>query len=497
MRMDSPTRRFRGRFATTFRFNTKMWEPFLFYLSNYHPKKSKSTDKGTIIDFFPRIMLTSNRKYGQYFLIPMVCGRDGREMNNRFFIAPVLAALILFGLFKVFHRPQALPDHTKTETSAESPQEIRGVVHPGETMSDIFKKYGLHSQDLFHLKEASTGVHRLGKITTGKPYRIELGPDNSVLSLTYQINDDVLLNITRGNSEFRAEKIAIPYETKTSKVGGTIENNLYDSLGNGGESGILAYALSDIFSWDIDFTTDLRNGDTFKIVVEEQWLNGRFKRYGNILAAEFTNDGKVYRAFRYEGPNGRAGYFDEEGNSLQRSFLKAPLSYRRISSGFTYSRMHPILKIRRPHLGVDYVAPRGTPVSALGDGTIQFAGYKGANGNLVILRHPKGFTTYYGHLQKIRRGIRRGARVAQGDVIGYVGSTGRATGPHLDFRMKKGNRFINPLRVDVPRRSGIPKNLIADYDKVRQERGLELTSIVPSPQKPEPESKTQTVAYAR
>ena len=497
MRMDSPTRRFRGRFATTFRFNTKMWEPFLFYLSNYHPKKSKSTDKGTIIDFFPRIMLTSNRKYGQYFLIPMVCGRDGREMNNRFFIAPVLAALILFGLFKVFHRPQALPDHTKTETSAESPQEIRGVVHPGETMSDIFKKYGLHSQDLFHLKEASTGVHRLGKITTGNPYRIELGPDNSVLSLTYQINDDVLLNITRGNSEFRAEKIAIPYETKTSKVGGTIENNLYDSLGNGGESGILAYALSDIFSWDIDFTTDLRNGDTFKIVVEEQWLNGRFKRYGNILAAEFTNDGKVYRAFRYEGPNGRAGYFDEEGNSLQRSFLKAPLSYRRISSGFTYSRMHPILKIRRPHLGVDYVAPRGTPVSALGDGTIQFAGYKGANGNLVILRHPKGFTTYYGHLQKIRRGIRRGARVAQGDVIGYVGSTGRATGPHLDFRMKKGNRFINPLRVDVPRRSGIPKNLIADYDKVRQERGLELTSIVPSPQKPEPESKTQTVAYAR
>ena len=497
MRMDSPTRRFRGRFATTFRFNTKMWEPFLFYLSNYHPKKSKSTDKGTIIDFFPRIMLTSNRKYGQYFLIPMVCGRDGREMNNRFFIAPVLAALILFGLFKVFHRPQALPDHTKTETSAESPQEIRGVVHPGETMSDIFKKYGLHSQDLFHLKEASTGVHRLGKITTGKPYRIELGPDNSVLSLTYQINDDVLLNITRGNSEFRAEKIAIPYETKTSKVGGTIENNLYDSLGNGGESGILAYALSDIFSWDIDFTTDLRNGDTFKIVVEEQWLDGRFKRYGNILAAEFTNDGKVYRAFRYEGPDGRAGYFDEEGNSLQRSFLKAPLSYRRISSGFTYSRMHPILKIRRPHLGVDYVAPRGTPVSALGDGTIQFAGYKGANGNLVILRHPKGFTTYYGHLHKIRRGIRRGARVAQGDVIGYVGSTGRATGPHLDFRMKKGYRFINPLRVDVPRSNGIPKNLLADYDKIRQERGLELASIVPSPQKTEPESKAHTVAYAR
>ncbi|MGA7104188.1 MAG: peptidoglycan DD-metalloendopeptidase family protein [Candidatus Deferrimicrobiaceae bacterium] len=418
-------------------------------------------------------------------------------MIKRLVIALVLAVLILFSLFKIFHRPQELPGHAQTETPGESSREIRDVVKPGETMSDIFKKYGLNSQELFHLKEASAGVHRLGKITTGKPYRIELGPDNSVLSLTYQISDDVLLNITHADPGFRAEKITIPYETKTSKIGGTIENSLYDALGNGGESGLLAYALSDILSWDIDFTTDLRNGDTFKMVVEEQWLDGRFKRYGNILAAEFTNNGKVYRAFRYEGPDGRAGYFDEEGKSLQRSFLKAPLSYRRISSGFTYSRMHPILKIRRPHLGIDYVAPRGTPVSALGDGTVQFAGYKGANGNLVILRHPKGFTTYYGHLHRIRKGIRRGARVAQGDIIGYVGSTGRATGPHLDFRMRKGSRFINPLRVDVPRSAGIPKNLLADYDKIRQERGLELASIVPSPQKPEPESKTQTLASRR
>ncbi|MDH3237540.1 MAG: peptidoglycan DD-metalloendopeptidase family protein [Deltaproteobacteria bacterium] len=431
-------------------------------------------------------------------------------MNKRLVIAPALAVLVLFSLFKFFHRPQELPGHTQTETtgessreiqdvmtSGESSREIRDVVKPGETMFDIFKKYGLNFQELFHLKEASAGVHRLGRITTGKPYRIELGPDNSVLSLTYQINDDVLLNITRADPGFRAEKITIPYETKTSKIGGTIEGNLYDALGNGGESALLAYALSDIFSWDIDFTTDLRTGDTFKVVVEEQWMDGRFKRYGSILAAEFTNDGKAYRAFRYEGPDGRAGYYDEAGKSLQRSFLKAPLSYRRISSGFTNSRRHPILKIRRPHRGVDYVASRGTPVSALGDGSVQFAGYKGANGNLVILRHPKGFTTYYGHLHKIRKGIRRGARVAQGDVIGYVGSTGRTTGPHLHFQMKKGNRIINPLRVDVPRSVGIPKNLLADYDKIRQERGHDLASIVPSPQKSEPESKTQTLASRR
>jgi murein DD-endopeptidase MepM/ murein hydrolase activator NlpD len=324
-----------------------------------------------------------------------------------------------------------------------------------------------------------------------------LAPDNSVLSLTYQIDDDVLLNVTRFDPEFRAEKIVIPYEKRERSLGGIIENNLYETLGNDGESALLPYALSDIFSWDIDFTTDLRKGDTFRFVVEELWLGGRFKRFGEVLAAEFVNDGTTYRAFRYEGPDGRGGYYDDEGKSLQRSFLKAPLSYRRISSGFTFNRMHPILKIRRPHLGIDYVAPRGTPVSALGDGTVQFAGYKGANGNLVILKHSKGFTTYYGHLGKIRTGIRRGVRVAQGDVIGYVGSTGYATGPHLDFRMKQANRFVNPLKVHIPRGGGIPKQLLADYDEKRHALGLALASIVPAPPDPGTRTAERTVASGR
>lgn len=364
-------------------------------------------------------------------------------------------------------------------------------------MFDIFKKNGLEMRDLFRLREASASVHRLRDISTGQPYEIELGADNSVLSLTYQINNDALLNITRIDPGFRAEKIAIPYDRKEGKLGGVIENNLYDSLGDDGESALLGCALSDIFSWDIDFTTDLRKGDTFKVVVEELWLGGRFKRFGNILAAEFTNEGNTYRAFRYEGPDGRAGYYDEEGKSLQRSFLKAPLSFRRISSGFTFSRVHPILKIRRPHLGVDYVAPGGTPVSALGDGSVQFAGYKGGNGNLVIIRHPNGFITYYGHLRRIRTGIRRGARVAQGDVIGYVGSTGLSTGPHLDFRMKKGDRFVNPLGVNVPRGGGIPKPFLADYDRNRHALGLVLASIVPVPREPGPESGERTIASGR
>ena len=410
---------------------------------------------------------------------------------------PILIAILFLG--KYLH---PIPSQVAKVPSASADrsvplQGIQDVVQRGETMYDIFLKYGLDIQDLLRLREASAGVHRLRKISAGQPYRIELAPDNSVLSLTYQIDDEVLLNVTRSDPGFRAEKIEIPYETRERKLGGVIENNLYEALGDDGESAQLAYALSDIFSWDIDFTTDLRKGDTFRLVVEEQWLDGRFKRFGPIAAAEFTNNGTTYRAFRYEGPDGRAGYFDDEGKSLQRSFLKAPLSYRRISSGFTHNRLHPILKIRRAHLGIDYVAPRGTPVSALGDGAVQYAGYKGANGNLVILRHPKGFTTYYGHLSRIRRGIRRGARVAQGDVIGYVGSTGRATGSHLDFRFKQGNRFINPLRVHVPRSGGIPKQHLADFERIRRERGLELASILPSRQGPGTESAQRTLASGR
>jgi len=426
-------------------------------------------------------------------------------MKRALFLIPTFLLLILVSMHirppsSQIDSPPSLAEETTGEIPRDIPvtsRMIEDVVKRGETMYDIFQKYGLDLQELLHLRKASAGIHRLRSISAGKTYKIELAPDNSVLSLTYQINDDVLLNVTRSDPGFRAEKIEIPYEKRERKLGGIIENNLYEALGNDGESAMLAYALSDIFSWDIDFTTDLRKGDNFRFVVEELWLGGSFKRFGEILAAEFTNDGTTYRAFRYEGPDGRAGYYDDEGKSLQRSFLKAPLSYRRISSGFTHSRLHPILKIRRPHLGIDYVAPRGTPVSALGDGAVQFAGYKGANGNLVILKHPKGFTTYYGHLGKIRTGIRRGARVSQGDVIGYVGSTGRATGSHLDFRMKQASRFVNPLKVDIPRGGGIPKPLLADYDKKRYALGLVLASIVPAPPEPVTESAQRTVASGR
>ena len=259
-------------------------------------------------------------------------------------------------------------------------------------------------------------------------------------------------------------------------MGGVINDNLISSIGNGRERLSLALNLSDIFAWDIDFTTDLRRGDTFKIIVEELYQDNKFKKYGKIIAAEFMNDGKSYQAYRFEH-NGKAGYYDNEGNSLKRAFLKAPLSFRRVSSGFSSGRFHPVLKRYRPHHGIDYAAPAGTPVSAVGDGTVAFSGYKGDYGKLVTIRHPNGYKTYYGHLSRIGKGIAPGVKVAQEEVIGYVGATGLATGPHLHYEMRVNEAPFNPLRLKLPNGEPIPMALIARFEEVRNQMVDRLASI--------------------
>jgi murein DD-endopeptidase MepM/ murein hydrolase activator NlpD len=360
--------------------------------------------------------------------------------------ALVVAAGILFSRSQaVVERPERSIPPQRDEIRA-----IEGTVRAGDTMEALFHKYGLRAEDLFGMRQAAADVHALKYLSEGRPYRITLDPDNNVLSLTYQVNDMDLLRVLRSDEGFEAAKVPIAYERRVGHLGGVIRTSLYAALPEDDRATQLAMELSDIFSWDVDFNTDLRKGDTFRVVVEELWLGGAFRRYGNILAAELVIDGETFRAYRF-ADGGSGDYYDDGGKSLRRAFLKAPLSYRRISSGFTRKRLHPILKIVRPHLGVDYAAPTGTPVSSTGDGTIAFAGHKGANGKLVIVRHGKGYITSYGHLSRFGKGIRVGTRVRQGDVIGYVGATGRATGPHLDYRMKRNGVFLNPLKVAPPR----------------------------------------------
>jgi murein DD-endopeptidase MepM/ murein hydrolase activator NlpD len=391
----------------------------------------------------------------------------------------ILGAVVLaIFLGDAFER-DAGPAVGSVDSGRGRPREIVDTVRKGETVSRIFEKHHLDIGELFRMREASASVHRLRDISAGRPYKITLDPGNNVLSLAYHINDEEILRVVRSDSGFQAERLAIEYDRRIGALGGVVRSNIVAALPDGGQSALLAIALSDIFSWDVDFNTDFRKGDTFRVLVEEHWLDGEFRKFGDILAAELFVDGHAYRAYRFD-PGGRPDYFDDDGKSLRKAFLKAPLSYRRISSGFTNRRMHPILKIARPHLGVDYAAPAGTPVSTVGDGTVTFAGRKGPNGNLVIVRHPNGYATTYGHLSRIAKGIRRGRAVRQGDVIGRVGATGRATGPHLDFRIRRNGRFLNPLSVNLPGGGAVPRDRMADFRGVAEEFARSMSAISPA-----------------
>ena len=355
-------------------------------------------------------------------------------------------------------------------------REISGVVKRGETFFDIFKNYQLDISELFELREASADIHRLRDLRPGQPYKIFLDERDRINELTYLIDDENVLTITRTGSGFSAEKAVIEYEKRLIHLSGTINDNLISSVGEGKENLMLALTVSDIFGWDIDFTTDLRKGDTFKVIVEGLYLDGQFKKYGEVVCAWFVNNGQDYNAYRFEH-DGITGYYDDEGGSLKRSFLKSPLSFRRISSSFSRNRFHPVLKTYRPHHGVDYAAPAGTPVLATGDGIVRFAGRKGQYGKLVIVRHPNGYKTYYGHLSGISNGITTGKKVKQGDIIGNVGATGVATGPHLHYEMHIGNRPVNPLTVRLPKGKAIPEKQQAEFNRMKEGMQMRLAAI--------------------
>ncbi|MBI4688553.1 MAG: peptidoglycan DD-metalloendopeptidase family protein [Nitrospirae bacterium] len=368
------------------------------------------------------------------------------------------------------------PDNVASE---ETHKEISGIIKEGDTFFGIFKRYGLNALELLKLREASAEVHKLRKAQTGRPYRILVDDNNQIRSFIYWIDDESLLNITRTGAGFCAQKMPIEYEKRVQSLGGVIKDNLIASIGDDKEGLALAFQFSDIFAWDIDFTSDLREGDVFKVAVEGLYLDGEFKKYGNILSAEFINDGKVYRAYRFEH-NGKADYYDADGKAFRKAFLKAPLNFRRVSSNFSMNRFHPVLKIYRPHHGLDYAAPAGTPVSAIGDGMVVFAGYKGGYGKLITIRHSNGYKTSYGHLSRIEKGIRNGSKVNQGDIIGYVGSTGIATGPHLHYEVRINNKPVNPLTVKLQQGKSISSKLMAEFKRLRSQMDSQLASIAPS-----------------
>jgi murein DD-endopeptidase MepM/ murein hydrolase activator NlpD len=234
------------------------------------------------------------------------------------------------------------------------------------------------------------------------------------------------------------------------RLDGVVTSSLFEAVDAAGGLPELAVSLAQVFQWDIDFFRDLRGGDSFVAVVDRQTVDDEFYRYGTLFAARFVNGGRTLEAVAYPDKTGRLGYYDLEGRPLRKQFLRSPLKFSRITSRFSMSRFHPVLKRRMPHYGIDYGAPVGTPVHATADGKVTHCGAKGGAGRMVSIRHPNGYETHYLHLSRYPKGIRPGVRVVQGQVVGYVGSTGLSTGPHLDYRVKQNGRWVNPLTITSP-----------------------------------------------
>lgn len=345
-------------------------------------------------------------------------------------------------------------------------------------LRDVLAPYGFSPQDIHQLIEQTRDVHNLNRVIAGHRYAVELSHDGGFRGFEYDIDDGHYMVVRPSEGGYEAEVEERIFDTSVLQLSGRIQDNLWNSIVEQGESGQLAMSMHELLQWDVDFTA-IQPDDSYRAILEKQFYQGEFVKYGQIRALEFTHGGRTFYAFRFENPKtGKTRYFDQDGKSVKKAFLKVPFKYDyRISSGFSASRLHPVLGKRRPHYGVDFAAPRGTPVLASASGRIIFAGWKGGNGRLVEIRHPNGYVTYYLHLSKIL--VKAGQSVAQGDRIGLVGSTGLASGPHLDYRIRdRHGHFLNPRKwVAFPSDTGVSQDQMKDFIAVRDRLLQQLKQI--------------------
>ncbi|MDO9254162.1 MAG: peptidoglycan DD-metalloendopeptidase family protein [Bacteroidales bacterium] len=342
----------------------------------------------------------------------------------------------------------------------------RDEVKSGDNLGEIFTRLGVDQKIVGNLNTYTDGIFDIRKLRTGNTYTAMMSNNagNKLMYFVYTINDtSYVIFDFRDSLHVHTDSKEVVRSLKS--VSGSINSSLWTTMQEAGADPNLAVALANIYQWSIDFYS-IQKGDSFKAIYEELSVDGKPISIGEIHSAVFSHNGKEFFAYRFEQGN-ITDYFDENGQNLRKEFLKAPLKFSRITSKFSNSRMHPILRIRRPHHGVDYAAPKGTPVHTIGNGTVVKAAYSGGAGRLVMIRHNNGYSTSYMHLAGFGPGIHTGASVSQGQVIGYVGSSGLSTGAHLDFRVYKNNVAMDPLKIESP--PALPVNIKykANFDSVK------------------------------
>lgn len=343
-------------------------------------------------------------------------------------------------------------------TQPKTPAKQQLTIKSGDNLSTVFARMGLNDRDIYELFDGNKDAKDLRSITPGQ--KLEFLVDNSgkLQELKYYKNNLDSLKFTRNETGFSSQQSSLKPDIKRSFRQGTITSSLF-LAGKQADLPInLTMQLAEIFGFDIDFSQDIQKGDHFKVMFEEQYLKDKKIGTGVILSAEFTNSGKTYRAVRYTNKDGITSYYAPDGKGLNKAFLRMPVEFARISSGFSLGRLHPVLNTIRAHKGTDYAAATGTPIRSTGDGKITFAGRKGGFGNCIVIQHGQGYETLYGHMSRFGKGITTGSRISQGQVIGYVGMTGLASGPHLHYEFHVNGQVRNPMTVDLPKSVGIAAN---------------------------------------
>ncbi|MCW9024964.1 MAG: peptidoglycan DD-metalloendopeptidase family protein [Gammaproteobacteria bacterium] len=359
--------------------------------------------------------------------------------------------------------PLAIPEKLQAEEPLaleeqnEIPQEWLTIkVKSGDALAHIFKRNNLSPAELHQIMSLGKSTKRLKSLRPGDIFKFQISEAGQLQQLLYEYSPLKTLHIQRQDQQFSARVAEKEIEKRTAYTIGTIRSSLFEAGKDAGLSDSLIMEMVGVFGWDIDFALDIREGDQFALIYEEQFLDGEKVKDGNILAAEFINQGRTYRALRYTDAKGRSDYFTPEGLSMRKAFLRTPVDFRRISSRYG-KRHHPTLNKMRLHKGVDYAAKTGTPIKASGDGKIIYRGTKGGYGRTIIIKHGGRYSTLYAHMSRYKKGLKAGRTVKQGQIIGYVGRSGRATGPHLHYEFRVNGVHSNPLTVKLPNAAPIKK----------------------------------------
>lgn len=342
------------------------------------------------------------------------------------------------------------------------------IVTKGDNLSLIFARSGVSAVDLDKLMTLGAAVNTLKRIHPGQTLQLRADVSGRLQELRYEESPTLGLHVRREGDEFTATSVHRIPDRQTAHASAVIDSSLFESGQEAGMTDSMTMDLAGIFGWDIDFALDIREGDRFTVIYDELYLDGERIGEGKILAAEFVNQGQVHRAIRYTDAEGHTAYYTPDGHSLRKAFLRTPVEFSRISSGFNLKRKHPILNRIRAHKGVDYAAPQGTPVKSTGDGRVVFRGVKGGYGNVVIVQHGSTYSTLYAHLSGFVRSVNVGTRVRQGQTIGYLGMTGLATGPHLHYEFLVNGVHRNPLAVKFPDAMPIEARYRRDFQKQAQ-----------------------------